>query len=210
MSGTPAVELLFGGYRRKILGLLLLREDPLHVREIGRLTGVPPGSLHRELRSLAEVGLLSRAAAGNQVRYSANKGNPIYSELAEIFRKTVGLADIIREALTPYAAEIKAAFIFGSVARAEETSSSDVDVMIVGDLPFVRAVTALAPLRERLGREINPVVIRAEDLHRKRSSGDDFICRVMNEPKLFLIGDAHDVSESAEDRALEGTSNLAR
>lgn len=97
-------ETLFSDYRRRVLALLLLRPDEnYHVREISRLTGVPAGSLHRELKLLADAGLLMRHAVGNQVRYQANRDCPIFSELAGIFRKTSGLADIIRTALLPLA-----------------------------------------------------------------------------------------------------------
>lgn len=90
---TNPIELLFTAYRRQVLGLLLLRpEDSLHVREISRLTGVPAGSLHRELRTLTEAGLLLREPIGNQVRYRANRAAPLYAELAGIFHKTSGLA----------------------------------------------------------------------------------------------------------------------
>lgn len=91
---TNPVELLFTAYRRQVLGLLLLRpDDSLHVREISRLTGVPAGSLHRELRTLTEAGLLLREPAGNQVRYRANRAAPLYPELAGIFRKAAAVPD---------------------------------------------------------------------------------------------------------------------
>jgi predicted nucleotidyltransferase len=202
VRGANAVELLFGSYRRHILGLLLMRDEALHVREIARLTGVPAGSLHRELRSLADTGLLLRIKAGNQVQYRANKEHPIYPELAGIFRKTVGLADVIRDALTPLNEHIDAAFIFGSVARGEETATSDVDVFILGDLRFVDAVGALAPFQEGLGRHINPVLMRRTDFRKKRRERDHFVERVMKEPKLFVIGGAGDLGKSSQDRAI--------
>ena len=91
------VENLFGAYRRRILALLLLRADEsFYVREIGRLSGVPAGSLHRELKLLADAGLLLRSVAGNQVRYQVDRACPIQEELAGIFRKTAGLADVLR------------------------------------------------------------------------------------------------------------------
>ncbi len=100
--GANPIELLFTAYRRQVLGLLLLRpDDSLHVREISRLTGVPAGSLHRELRTLTEAGLLLREPVGNQVHYRANRAAPLYPELAVIFRKTTGLADVLRDALAP-------------------------------------------------------------------------------------------------------------
>lgn len=96
MRSSGLAETLFSDYRRRVLALLLLRPDEhFHVREISRLTAVPAGSLHRELRLLADAGLLSRHAAGNQVRYQANRDCPIFIELAGIFRKTSGLANIV-------------------------------------------------------------------------------------------------------------------
>ena len=116
--GANPIELLFTAYRRQVLGLLLLRpDDGLHVREISRLTGVPAGSLHRELRTLTEAGLLLREPAGNQVRYRANRAAPLYPELAEIFRKTTGLADVLHDALAPLGKKIQLAFVFGSLSQ---------------------------------------------------------------------------------------------
>src|SRR5258706_15201737 len=77
------VEVLFGAYRRQILALLLLRPDEtFYVREIARLTGVPAGSLHRELKLLTNAGLLLRTAAANQIRHQVAPDCPIYEELA--------------------------------------------------------------------------------------------------------------------------------
>ena len=112
------VDVLFGVYRRQILALLLLRPDEsFYVREISRLTGVPAGSLHRELRLLSDAGLLERSLAGNQVRYRVDRSCPIHEELAGILRKTTGLADVLREALAPLRRKVRVALIFGSVAQ---------------------------------------------------------------------------------------------
>lgn len=183
------VELMFSAYQRKVLALLLMRpEDGLHVREIARLTGVPPGSLHRELRTLTEAGLLLREPVGNQVRYSANRNCPIYPELAEIFRKTTGLADLLRKALAPLSKRIHSAFLFGSIARQAESSRSDVDLFVVGEVTFTEVVAAVSPLQERLGREINPVVMTSEQFRIARESDDRFVRRVLSEQRLVLMG----------------------
>lgn len=188
MPANP-IDLLFSAYRRQVLSLLLLRpDDSLHVREISRVTRVPAGSLHRELRVLTEAGLLLREPMGNQVRYRANRACPIYPELAEIFRKTAGLADLLREALGPLAGRITAAFVFGSLAKGAETTTSDVDVFVVGQVGFAEVVTALSPLRERLGREVNPVVMTPEEFADLRAAGERFVERVMGGPKLFVMG----------------------
>jgi len=196
------VEILFGAYRRQILALLLLRPDEsFYVREIGRLTGVPVGSLHRELKLLGDAGLLLRSLAGNQVRYQVDRACPIREELAGIFRKTAGLADVLREALAPIAGEIRIAFVFGSVAQGKERATSDVDVLVVGSASFAAVVEALSRAGERLRRDLNPVVMTRTAFETKLAGRDRFISRVAREPKLFLLGDAREFAKLAEDRA---------
>ncbi len=205
-KATPAapqlVEILFGAYRRGILALLLLHPDEsFYVREIGRLTGVPAGSLHRELKLLRDAGLLIRSVAGNQVRYQVDPACPIRDELAGIFRKTVGLADVLRKALAPIAGKISIAFIFGSVAQGKESLTSDVDVLVVGAASFASVVSALSGAGERLRRSVNPVVMTKAALEAGLKRRERFAVRVAREPKILLIGNADDFAELAEDRA---------
>lgn len=196
------VEILFGAYRRQILGLLLLRPDEsFYVREIARVTGVPAGSLHRELKALADAGLLMRAAAGNQVRYQADRTCPIFEELAGIFRKTAGLADVLRELLSPLEKKIALAFVFGSMAQGKARPGSDIDLLVVGSISFAAVVEACHAGTQRLGREVNPVVMTKAAFQAKHREHDRFLTRVVKEPKIFLIGDSGEFGKLAEDRA---------
>lgn len=201
MKAPNLAETLFSAYRRRVLALLLLRPDEhFHVREISRLSGVPAGSLHRELKLLAEAGLLVSHTAGNQVRYQANRDCPIFQELASILTKTSGLADVVREALLPISDHVDVAFIFGSVAQGAERATSDVDVFLIGKVSFSEAVQALATTHHRLGREINPVVMPRERFIDKFEAGDQFVRRVIEEPKIFMVGGADDLGKLVEDR----------
>lgn len=191
-------SLLFGSYRQRILGLLLLHPDEdFHVREIARLTGTSAGTVHKELARLADAGVLARSRLGNQVRYAANRACPIFEELAGIMRKTAGLSDVLRDALAIFQERIVVALVFGSVARGEERAGSDVDVLVVGDLGFAEAVEALYSAQASLGREINPVVMTAAELHGKLAAGDPFLKEILTREKMFLIGDEHDLGELA-------------
>jgi predicted nucleotidyltransferase len=193
---------LFGAYRRQILGLLLLRPDEsFYVREIARLTGVSAGSLHRELKLLTDAGLLRRTVAGNQVRYQLDRACPIHQELAGILRKTTGLADVLRDALAPLATKIRVAFVFGSVAQGKEQTTSDVDVLVVGSASFTAVVETLSSAARRLGRDVNPVVMTKVAFAAKLAERDRFATRVAREPKIFLLGDASEFRELAQDRA---------
>lgn len=194
-------ESLFSTYHRRILALLLLRpEESFYVREIARLANVPAGSLHRELKLLFEAGILLREPAGNQVRYRANRDCPVFPELAGFFRKTTGLADVLREALAPLAEEIDLAFIFGSTAQGKERVTSDVDVFVIGSASFTDVVKALASTHERLSREVNPVVMPRKEFVKKQAERERFVARIIKEPKLFLIGTLNDLGKLAKDR----------
>ncbi|MGE5098044.1 MAG: MarR family transcriptional regulator [Betaproteobacteria bacterium] len=191
---ADAASLLFpAAYRRQVLALLLLHpERKLHVREISRLTGTTPGTMNKELSRLHEAGLLERERVGNQLRYSANRSHQIYQELAGILRKTVGIADVVLEALSPLAESIELAFIFGSVARGTETAGSDVDLLIVGGVDFGDVVDALHATQKRLGRDVNAKVYSRREWNAKLKSGDAFTTEILKDPKIMLIGDPHE------------------
>lgn len=180
---------LLGQSRSAVLGALFLRpEVALHVRELARLTGVSPGSLHRELRALAEQGLLIRQETGRQVYYRANQQSPVYAELTGLLRKTAGLVDVLRDALVPLAEQIEQAFVYGSMARGEEHAHSDVDLMMVGDLEFTDAVLALTNAQTTLRREINPTVLTSDELKHKLQDTDGFVAQVWRGSKLWVVG----------------------
>ncbi|MCK4622708.1 MAG: nucleotidyltransferase domain-containing protein [Desulfuromonadales bacterium] len=205
MDQPKPAEILFGAYRRQVLALLLLRPDErFHVRGIARLTGIPAGSLHRELTLLAQAELLLRQKEGRQVYYQANRQSPIFAELAGIFRKTAGLADVIRAALLPLADQIELAFVFGSVAQGKERSNSDIDLFVVGEVSFTAIVAALADLHERLGREINPVIMRSDEFSEKCGS-DPFLQRITKETKIYVMGGADDFAKLVGDWTVKGT-----
>ena len=182
-------SVLFPGYRRRVLGLLLLHPDEaLHGREIARRTELPSGTLTRELVRLAQVGLLRREKRGNQLLYSAERNCPVFEELASILRKTSGVAEVLAQALGPAEARIKAAFIYGSLARGEERAGSDVDMVVIGDIGFGEVVKLLHASQRLLGREVNPKVYSLKEWAAKRAAPDAFLRDVLAKPKIFVIG----------------------
>lgn len=191
---SSITSFLFAEYRRRVLGLLLLHpEMHYHVREISRLTNTTAGTLHRELSKLAKAQVLIREESGNQVYYQANTTFPLFEELASILRKTSGLSDVLAEALLPLAKKIEVAFIFGSVGRGTETATSDVDILIIGDIRFVDAVKALYPAQSVLKREINPKVYTKSEWKELIKESNSFALEVLQEPKIFIIGTINDI-----------------
>lgn len=197
----PLATTLFGQTRRRILSLLYGRTDEeFYVREIARTTGTSPGAVQRELRTLQEAGIIRRRARGSQVYYGANPDCPIYGELRDIMIKTAGLADVLRAALAPLRDRIRVAFVFGSFARSEARSGSDVDLMLVGDIGFAEAATTLREAQSTLGRDVNPVVYSEAEFRRRTTSGDHFVGRVLDQPLLFLFGDTDELVELGAER----------
>ena len=185
-------DLLFPNqYRRKVLGLLLMRpEQQIHLRELARVIVAAPGTLKKELDALCGVGLLRAERVGNQVRFCANTAHPVFPELQALIRKTIGLADALRLSLAPLAGRIDAAFIFGSMASGTESAGSDIDLMVVGDAGFAEIVDATYAAQATLGREINPKVMSASEWQAKKAERNAFLQDVLNKPRIMLIGDA--------------------
>lgn len=210
-AATSPVRLLIGDYHLRLLSLLLLRPDEdFHLRQIERLTGVPAGPASRELRRFLQAGLVTRRQAGNQVRYQADRQCVVFEELSAALRKTTGMADVLRDALSPIARKIRMAFIFGSAAQGKEGPFSDVDVMIVGTTPFEDVVAAIQQPQAVLGRPINPVILKPADFSRKRAANDGFLTRVLGGPKIMLIGSFDESGKPRPDRAAQAARSHAR
>lgn len=195
------MDLLFAGTRQKVLAELLLQPDAdFHLRELARLTGSHAGTLARELDKLTEADLLLRTEQGNQVRYQANRANPLFEDLVSIFRKTHGAAAVLREVLAPLAGQIRVALVFGSMARSAQSAGSDVDLLVVGDVGFAELVQALYPAQEALRREINPVLYSPAEFERRAKRGEAFVREISGKPMVFLMGDKDDLAELGGDQ----------
>ena len=193
---TSIAHYLLGQTRSSVLSALFLHPDKsLHVRELARATGASPGSLHRELRALSDLGLLLRQEVGRQVHYQANPQCPVFAELAGLLRKTAGVADVLRDALVPLGKRVALAFVYGSVAAGTERPGSDVDVMLLGSAGFADVALALADVQATLGREVNPTPMTTKDFARKLAAGDGFARSVAASPKIWLIGGEDDFAK---------------
>ncbi|KAA0068423.1 helix-turn-helix domain-containing protein [Rhodanobacter sp. T12-5] len=196
----PLIHHLLGETRTAILAALLLHPDkPRHVRELVRATGASPGTLHRELNTLVDYGVLQREQIGRQVFYRADVTCSVLGELTGLMRKTAGMIDILRDALLPLADKAIGAFVYGSMASGDTHVHSDVDVMVVGTLSFADAVLALQPAQEALRREVNPTVLSLEEFRQRRKQPDSFVARVWKEPKLWLIGEPDELGKPGQD-----------
>jgi len=187
-------QLLFGDTRQAILALLYGHaEEQFYLRELVRRTETGLGAAQRELKQLTAAGLVLRVRRGNQVYYRANSANPIFSELKGILTKTAGIRDVVQQALRPVTDRVRVAFIYGSVAKGVEIASSDIDVMIIGDIGFGEVVSCLSTVESKLGREINPTVYPPSEYAAKLKTKNHFLTSVLSQKKIFVVGDEHEL-----------------
>lgn len=193
---TSLADALFSGTQQRVLGLIFGQpERSFYATELIGLTGAGSGAVQRELARLAQSGLVTVQPLGNQKHYRANQASPIYAELCGIARKTVGLAEPLREALEPLAKKIVAAFVYGSVAKRQDTAASDIDLMLISDkLAYADVFASLEEVGNRLGRPVNPTLMTRKDLSKRIAADNAFVTRVLAQPKLWLIGGEDDLA----------------
>lgn len=192
-TNVGLATVLFGKSMRAILAHLYSRPDRrLYVRELARAAGTSPSSLQRDLAALTGAGIIERHENGRQVYYQANPNCPIFGELRGIVTKTFGVADCLRDMLRPHEKHIRAAFIYGSVAKGTEAPGSDVDLFILGDVPPSELAIDLSKVNIELGRRVSLVSYSVDEFVQLRPH-NPFMRRVLEGPVIWLIGDKETV-----------------
>lgn len=183
-------DALFTNTQRRVLSVLFGQPNrSFYANELIALARGGSGAVQRELSRLVRSELVTVRTSGNQKHYQANPASPIFAELCALTQKTMGLVEPLRIALAPLAEKIRAAFVYGSVAKREDAASSDVDLMLVSDdLAYPDLFAALEALTGTLGRKVNPTIYTLPDLATRRERGDAFVQRVLAQPKIWVIG----------------------
>lgn len=195
---SSLINILFSKTRQRVLGLIYSQADrSFHTNEMIRLTQSGSGAVQRELEKLSTAGLITIKIIGNQKHYEANVKSPLFLELRSIVLKTFGLADILRQALAPIAKKIHIAFIYGSIAKQEDTAQSDIDLMLISDdLSYTALFNILEKTQTQLNRPIHPTLYSSSEWKKKTEAGNHFLNQIMNQPKIFLIGTEDELNQS--------------
>ena len=165
-----------------------------YANEIIRLAASGTGAVQRELASLTDAGLVLVTRVGNQKHFQANANAPVFACLRDLVLKTSGLADVLRSALAAVAPDIRAVFVYGSVARHEDRTGSDIDLMVVSDgLAYADLFAALEEAARRLGRPVNPTLYSNAEFAERVGRRNAFITRVLAQPRLWVIGGDDDL-----------------
>jgi len=188
---TSLADALFTTTQQRVLALLFGQPArSFFASELIRLTGSGSGAVQRELKRLVSSGLVTVKHIGRQKHFQANPDCPVFDELCAMVRKTVAMAEPIRQALAPLAERIALALIYGSVAKGKDTASSDIDLLIVADgLTLEALFEALAPVEANLARKINPTLYTLAEFEERRAAGNPFLTRILASEYVVLIGD---------------------
>lgn len=180
-------ELLTSNTRAEIMRILFDGSgDARYLREIEKLSHIKINSLQKEVKHLASIDLIKARVDGNRIYYTANKEHPLYPDLVSIVEKTVGVVTILKDRMMD--SKVKCAFIFGSVAKDREGATSDVDLIVIGDLGMRTVSKLLSGVQEKLGREINPHVYSEEEFRKRIKAKDHFVTSVLKNKLKPIVG----------------------
>ncbi len=163
-------------------------ESEYYLRELERLLGLPVSMIRKELVHLEEVGVFVSKKKGNLTYFSLNKSYPLFDELKSIVFKTIGIKGLLKKALDKIKG-IKAAFIYGSFAKNEERAASDIDLLIIGEPDDDKLLREIDKLEKALRREINYTLYTYNEFKKKKKEKDSFILDLLENRKIFLVGD---------------------
>lgn len=192
-KGSPAglADALFAKVQQRVLGVLFSSpQRSFYANEVIGLARSGTGAVQRELARLEASGLVTVSRVGKQKHYQANTNSALFPELRALVLKTFGLTDVLRAALKPVADRIRAAFVYGSLAKGDDTAASDIDLMVVSDrLTYAELFTAIEDASAQLGRKVAPTIYSTKELSKRLKQHNAFLTRVIAQPKLWVIGD---------------------
>jgi DNA-binding transcriptional ArsR family regulator len=166
------LDVLFPKLRQAILSAFLLQPEKWwYLSDLAKNLKVSPSSLQRELASLTDAELLESRKEGNRVYYRANLASVGVEDIQALLIKTAGVADVMGAALKSLISRSDLSFIYGSLARGEAIATSDVDLMVIGDI-----------------RLSEIAVFTKKEFLAKVKSKNAFIESVLSNKKIFLKG----------------------
>ena len=180
------IEKLFTSKNRiKMLEYFMFCKQKAKIREVSKEIEIPVSAVSRELKNLAEIGILKKGRDG----FCLNKNCNFLSELRSILLKTDSFMFEIEKHMKKTGANF--IFIFGSFANNTYKQDSDIDLFIVGSIESLAVNKMLKPVETKLGRDINPVIWTLDEL--KKKSGNGFIKQIAKGNIIMIKGDENEL-----------------
>ncbi len=191
MRKKRILDRIFGSSARvEILGYLFFDKKESYIREISKKLRISPSAVKREIDNLTELGIIKK----DERKIILNESSSILNDLRNIFLKTDFIIYPIRESLKNN--KIKFAFVFGSFARGDYETKSDVDLMVVGDVKLGEVIKTISMSEKKVGKDINPVVWSVENLKKEKNSG--FVRDIFRKGIIMVKGDENELRKIIE------------
>ena len=188
------IAALFPDIRARILAATFAQpEKQWYLSELAGFLETRPSSLQREVDALSKAGILEQRRDGRRVYLKPDDRSPVFVDLKCLFDKTTGRIPVLRSILEPFGDAVRLAWVYGSIARLEEGSESDVDLLMIGSLGLADLVPALRRAEQTLARPVNPTVFSVQEFTRKARARDHFLSAVLDGPKQFVKGSEHEL-----------------
>ncbi len=198
MRKSSPIDPLISKTMQGLLASTVMQPDRAwYLSDLAKHQGVSPSTLQSSLAALVKAGVLTRRKDGNRVYFQADPNCPFLPELQGLIGKTAGLVDVLREAMAKLKKRIAVAFIHGSVARSAEKSSSDVDLIVIGDLGLADVTPILEKAEARVDRSVNASVYTPAEFSKKLAAKNHFLTSILEKEKIYILGDYHDLEKIA-------------
>lgn len=171
--------------------LNLFFDDPqreYYLRQIEKITGYSVGNIRREIIKLESEGLFLTRPIGKIKLYRLNTDYPLYEEIKNIVRKTIGIEGALKNLLSK-CRNVDFAFIYGSLAEGKEKTSSDVDIVVIGDVNTREIKSLFFDYQSKISREVNSIVYSRKEFLNKLKEKNHFVFAIVKQKKIFIRGD---------------------
>lgn len=129
--GSPVLDIA-PAVRGALLQALARFEQPVTRRQLAAAAGVAPGNASAVIGQLIQSGLVSEAIAGRASMVMLNRNHLAAGPIIALAGLRGELIRRLRERLSAWP-ELRAAWLFGSVARGDADADADIDLLLVAD-----------------------------------------------------------------------------
>ncbi len=180
---------LFGSKTRtKLITKLLMEPDrPFYIRELSRETNTPYSMVYKEIQNLEQLGLIKSEKKGKITLLHVNKELPYYRDLRNLIIKTTGISYTILNQLEDLG-NIEYLLVFGSVASGEDTQESDIDLLIIGEIPEDELIEAVRGIEKSVGKDLNYIHWTRDEFEKKIKEKNHLLIDVAEKPIIMLRG----------------------
>jgi hypothetical protein len=187
-------DIIISRVRVKILTLFFTHPGNIfHVRDIVRKVDEEINAVRRELSHMEKAGMVTKEQRANRLFYSFRKDYPLYYDLLELVAKTSGIGwDLIKQRAK--LGRIKFAMLSGRYLRGlPKKSSTDVDLLVVGNVVLPELSQIVKAEEVRREREINYTVMTEEEFVFRKRRRDPFALSILEGSRSMIIGDEEEL-----------------